>query len=397
MDYIVITPFFPTQKSFRGSFIYDQIKAIVYTHRYKNIYVFKPGSEDDEYTFDGINVYTFKAKYLPANFIVNFYAKRNIRSFLHRIEQVGVDLSKVGIAHAHVSYNAMYALVLKEANPTIKTLLQHHDLDPYNIILSDKSNYRWNLRMNCSWLVGLFSKIDCHVGVSEHVLETVRLFPNVSKDIVYQKYIDRAEKVKGLPHPRIKSECLLYNGVNTSIFYQDSHITHDGFVVGCIANFTELKDQITLIKAAELLRNEYIKFVLIGSGPYLHTCQTYVEAHGLSNILEFRHEVKHEELRDFYNSLDLFVLPSFFEGLGCVFTEAYACGVPFMACKGQAICEYLLEKDATQWTFPVGDYEQLAALIKQYMHHQYEQHLVHEYDINKLIPAFLNEVSKLSD
>lgn len=38
--YIVITPFFPTEESFRGSYIFDQVRAIEKTGRYK-VVVFK--------------------------------------------------------------------------------------------------------------------------------------------------------------------------------------------------------------------------------------------------------------------------------------------------------------------------------------------------------------------
>ena len=45
----------------------------------------------------------------------------------------------------------------------------------------------------------------------------------------------------------------------------------------------------------------------------------------------------HENLPSFYQSLDLFVLPSYYEAFGCVYAEAYSCGVPFIAVKNQKL------------------------------------------------------------
>ena len=60
-------------------------------------------------------------------------------------------------------------------------------------------------------------------------------------------------------------------------------------------------------------------------------------------------EVDHRQLNAFYNTLDLFVLPSYWDAFGCVYTEAYACGVPFMAAKGSGITEYIREDDFDNW------------------------------------------------
>ena len=119
----------------------------------------------------------------------------------------------------------------------------------------------------------------------------------------------------------------------------------------------------------------------------------YVHEHNLNDYILFKKEVKHEELVDFYNSIDLFVLPSIFEGFGCVFTEAFACGVPFMTCYGQSISELLPEKDWDKWLIRPTDYIDLANKILLYKENRYKQELNQPYDIKFLIDKFLNELN----
>lgn len=94
--------------------------------------------------------------------------------------------------------------------------------------------------------------------------------------------------------------------------------------------------------------------------------------------------------------MDLFVLPTFYEGFGCVFTEAYACGVPFMLCEHQGASEYIADVEKDKWLFPKEDYERLSFLIEQYMQHRYVQKLKYPYDINVLVSSFLDQLDSVT-
>ena len=59
----------------------------------------------------------------------------------------------------------------------------------------------------------------------------------------------------------------------------------------------------------------------------------------ISESIIFESEISHEKLNNFYNEIDLFVLPSYYEGLGCVYLESWAAGTPFIGIKGQGISE----------------------------------------------------------
>ncbi len=55
----------------------------------------------------------------------------------------------------------------------------------------------------------------------------------------------------------------------------------------------------------------------------------------------FEKELPHAELNKFYNEIDLFVLPSYYEALGCVYLESWATETPFIAIENQGISELL--------------------------------------------------------
>ena len=97
------------------------------------------------------------------------------------------------------------------------------------------------------------------------------------------KYFINLEAYKGI---YLKDKYVLYNGVDTSKFYQIEE-SHTGFHIGCVANFWELKDQITLIKAVEnLICNGCtdIRVSFVGTGYTRESCERYVHDHALTDL-----------------------------------------------------------------------------------------------------------------
>lgn len=170
-----------------------------------------------------------------------------------------------------------------------------------------------------------------------------------------------------------------------------------------------MKDQETLIRAVGLLSEEgwpcrgvegveEIRVVFIGSGPKLEYCKRLAHEieekaahHSSTSTLnfDFRTEVLHEQLPDFYRSLDLFVLPSYFEGFGCVYTEAWACGVPFIACEGQGIEDLIAAEDREKWLCKPRDPVDLSEKIKYYIANRPQQKLTGPIAIDELVRRFV--------
>lgn len=397
--YIIITPFFPNSDSFRGAFIYDQVSAIAKNSNYE-VVVFKSKSitsGEKDYMYRGIQVHLFDDIQMPSYILNGLTNEINCSLFMKAVKRLNIDIDNVVIAHGHTARFAAFPLALKRINHNIKALVQHHDSDPFNIRNGRFATKRWNAVFRTRMSTKLFNQMDCHVCVSRFVEESLRKFPHPTDFLYLDSYKRVLEVVGNEKSAKIKHSYVLYNGVDCSIFNSENHLIHHAFTIGCIANFVDLKSQETLIRALDILKSKQdkLKMIFVGSGPTLQDCMNLVQELDLTDIVEFRKEVHHHELATFYHSLDLFVLPSYFEGFGCVCTEAAACGIPYMICKGQGAAEYILEEESDLWTFIPKDYKQLADRIDYYRTYKPIQHLCKTFDIDVLIKQFLNFLESL--
>ncbi len=375
--YLIIVPFFPSKNRHWGSYLYDQAIAIKSTNRY-NVVVIRSTSNiinDGDYEFGGLHVYRFKEKNLPSAMWDGFFDRYNYKSFEFCLNKNGISIDDIAVVHAHVFRQGSYARKLKQKNPKILTILQHHGYDVLGLNDGIFSKYSWHKRHVINYGSIICNSIDLHVGVSEATLDSLKQHKGIC----------------------VKDDYVLYNGVDMSQFHPLSLKKNSCFTIGCVANFWKIKDHITLIKAIEHLTHQYrynVKAILIGTGAELETCKSYVETHNLSDYIEFRDHMPHNKLINFYNELDLFVLPSHWDTLGCVYLEAYACGVPFMSAEGSGIIELIPKSERHLWIAPKSNPERLATMIKNYIDSRPAQHLIKSIDIKDTIADFINLIDQ---
>lgn len=387
--YLVVTPFFPSPESWRGAYCYDFVRALMRTGRY-DVRVFVPGRGTD-YDYQGVHVYRFPVRELPSAVFPFLFAEYNRRSFLRKVASVGVDVVQVAVCHGHTATFGIYPLAVKAKNPRCLTLLHHHDPASFGLH-NGRLKFVWLHKViNFFLLRRLHEAIDLHVFISEVVRKSFLAVPDASWTV----YEERKRELRGLGRfrgVRMKAGVVLHNGVETRTFYPQTDMRLGVVVIGCIANFSGGKDQLTLLKAVERLRVRFPNLLLkfVGSGPMLSACQTFAWEHRLNAI--FLKEVEHDVLPDFYRSLDLFVLPSVWDGFGCVFTEAWASGVPFIASTQVGVRDLIPESEYDLWLFPPGDSDALAEKIANYFQKRPIQHLASPVDIDVLVPRFLDEV-----
>ncbi|MCM1177487.1 MAG: glycosyltransferase family 4 protein [Ruminococcus flavefaciens] len=395
--YIVVTPFFPTPENWRGPFVLDQVKAIQRNSDYEVI-VLRPApflSAFDSYEYDGVRVHFFPFISMPSGVLNGLPNKINGSLFMKSLKRLDIDENNVKVVHSHTASLACCSATFKKYYHGVKSVLQYHDPDPFGIRNGSFTDTKWNNTIKAKLLIQQFEHIDLHLCISRKVEYNLIHFPNAAPDECYESYKNALSYVKSVAVPNLNTY-ILHNGVDIRSFNErNKQKSKIQFQIGSIANFADWKDQITLIKAIELIKNKIpnLKVVLIGSGPEYGSCLKYIQQHNLTEIIEFRKELHHCDLGGFYNTLDLFVLPSFFEGFGCVFLEAYACGVPFITCKGQGMDDYIAESDADKWLIEPKDAFGLSEKIFNYYANRYVQTLIDEFDIDKIISKYIQFIS----
>ena len=365
--YLVITPFFPSNDSFVGSYVFDQVNELRNQTNF-NIEIVKVVScfsSESDYEFNGFKVYVFKIfdfPYFILPGLFNSYNKRRFSIFLEK-----KNITNVSFSHSHVSYPAAYLV----EDLICKKITQHHGLDVLQL-LNGRSNLIKKLQKNylIKRTIRQLNRVDLNIGVSELVLNQLREYPTYAP----------------------KGEIVLYNGVDTSKFYPLYFTKNEIFTIGCVANFWEIKDQINLIKAVEAISVEgnNILLRLIGSGIKLDECCNYVKEHNLESIISFESNKEHTELNVFYNEIDLFVLPSYYEALGCVYLESWATNTPFIGIEGQGISELMPDHEKGNLLAVKQSIDSLKEKILGEYNRRRIYPFVSKYDIKNTIKEFVD-------
>lgn len=102
----------------------------------------------------------------------------------------------------------------------------------------------------------------------------------------------------------------------------------DKIVIGHIGRFTPQKNSVRLIEifAAIAKKEPAAVFCLIGDGELKDKMMVKIEEMGIINRINYFG--RREDIQQFYNAMDGFLLPSLYEGLPVVGLEAESCGLP---------------------------------------------------------------------
>ena len=135
-----------------------------------------------------------------------------------------------------------------------------------------------------------------------------------------------------VPEDKIK---VIYNGIQASIFKRDIKplykATEGEIILGCAGRLSVEKGHQFLLEMLKHLKEKDIrcKLVLAGEGKLSEVLKSRARSMGVDHLVEFLGFV--EYMPSFYNSIDIFLLPSKYEGFGYVLIEAMASQKPVVA------------------------------------------------------------------
>ena len=287
INYIIITPFFPSSNSFRGSYLLDQAKAIKSNSTYNLlVIILSPffSKSSGEYIIEGIHCKTFKVIDFPSFIFPSFFNKINFKRFNKFLDNNNIKVNSNTIVHGHINYPSLYFLNFFSSKFSCKTLLQHHGLD----ILQKETG------VSIPFLKRFQNKL------------ILRSFKKYSEQITFHIAVSSVVKSNLIMlNSKLENKILIcINGVDNKKFYvnKSKKMNDAKFIIGCVANFWDLKDQMTLLKSVNVLKTNGIKNLhlkFIGTGKNRNKCIEYAIKNNID--CEFINELKHSELLTFYN------------------------------------------------------------------------------------------------
>lgn len=168
------------------------------------------------------------------------------------------------------------------------------------------------------------------------------------------------------------------NGVDVEIFHGNynsapaktklpSDTEKSNLRIGCIGSIKPQKNQIMLIKAVELLKDnnsiENLKVMFVGDGPDREKLEQFVNNAGLSNHVEFLG--RRNDIHLILASIDILVSTSLskFEGMSNIILEAMSSGVPVIATNSVGTSE-LIKDGINGFLIESNDISKLAEKIE---------------------------------
>lgn len=206
----------------------------------------------------------------------------------------------------------------------------------------------------------LFETLDFY---AQHKVARRLLTSSADLYHVFSQHDEKDLRALGVHHDRIR---VIPHGVDLAFFNpKDEKPPRDAVRIVWFGRIARNKGVIVLLRALNLLRNEFPNFELLVGGK-IWDAQYYRE------LLEYKNEVKLKEVRfigfvddlpSFLEQGDIFVFPSLSDTFGIVNLEAMASGLPIVASSVGGLPEVVVDKE-TGFLIPPGDPTKLAEKLK---------------------------------
>lgn len=156
---------------------------------------------------------------------------------------------------------------------------------------------------------------------------------------------------------------LIYNGLPLEKFLIEAgnRPRNERLVFGTLGRLTPQKGQATLIEAWSKLAKPRPLCLIAGQGELRESLEKQIADLDLKNDVKLVGPI--QKTSDFFSSLDAFILPSLWEGLGIVLLEAGLVSRPIIASAVDGVTE-IIDKD-TGYLVPPGDARALSDAVER--------------------------------
>jgi glycosyltransferase involved in cell wall biosynthesis len=156
-----------------------------------------------------------------------------------------------------------------------------------------------------------------------------------------------------------RAEC---TGGDRWLVRQAWNATPDDVVIGHLANNSEEKGTVDLLRAADLLWRHGSKLQVVLAGPETPNFRRFWQRYPFADRVRRLGPLSEGQKRDFLAGIDVFALPSRSDSFGLVLLEAWANGLPNVAYRAGGIAD-LVRHERDGLLAPCGSMEGLAAAL----------------------------------
>ncbi len=198
------------------------------------------------------------------------------------------------------------------------------------------------------------------------------IFYNVDSNLLEEKikrsagircigYYCRSQLMRIVPYRYWKKFYIVRCGVDTSKFMPVYLPGNKIPEILCVGRLVPAKGQHILLDACAVLKERGIKFSLnfVGDGPDRNSLEQLSKRLNISDSVNFTGALGQDKVLDHYNRADIFVIPSFAEGIPVVLMEAMAKQIPCITTFITGIPE-LISDNEDGMLFAPSDTESLA-------------------------------------
>ncbi len=304
------TPAYPQ----KGIFCHEQVKALKQLNIEVDVVVpvtfYDREVNCKEWTLDGVKIRYVKFFKLP-----RAYGFHRTGKNLYRALNRKIDFKRYDVIHADAALPTGYAAMLASKKHGVPYAVHGHGLDVF--LGESYADYK-NKDKIVNACKDAFENADAVMGVSQKVLDKISRLVDISN--------------KGY---------VAYNGVDVKEFLPKEH-DNDKVRFITVGNLIWLKGHDYTIRAIKFLvdkGNTNLHLDIVGRGDKEEELKNLTNELGLNDLVTFHGYIPYDKVRDMMQVSDVFVLPSYYEALGCVYLEAMACGLPVIGCYDNGIDE----------------------------------------------------------
>ena len=246
-----------------------------------------------------------------------------------------------------VSHSSLGANFVKKTSRDVKLILNAHGNDVIADTKIDEKNVK---------------KSKKYIRNADMVIVPSNYF----KDVITSNYDIDDDKVFVYPSGGVDTN--KFKAFDKKEAKKELGLSNDYNYIGFVSRLEKNKGYDVFLKSIkELVDREQIdkyRFLIVGAGSEENKFHDLVNELNIKDYLEIRNMVSQEELINIYNSLDMFVFPTYrkSESLGLVGLEAMACEVIVLASKNYGPTDYVNDKKNGLF-FKPKDYKDLADKI----------------------------------